>query len=427
MIKRNYATRSRDPSRTQKTAASSADSAADDDNCQVIVVDDDGTREENGVTSSSLGVDTASKEGCSAPEPESLNTETPPKDSASSTEGCSVHEPESLDTETPPKDSASSTKDHSLPESESLNTETPLEDSAADETIGEIHDKDDDNNNNDDNDLLEIREFPNLGAARTERCSVPEPESPNTESLTEDSAADVIMGEIHDHDDNNDGLAEVQAAPNHEFTDISDVPNISDVPDDSVVPEISDNLNNNSSHSSSILEADTKRKSPRRKRTKKKDEIEIFTVDGRRFRRVVQEGDGNCLFRSLVHALKIGGAAAPQCHKIVRSEVIDHCCVNWTRFGVQAKKHHEVTTKKEYESKLRKDGEWGDHTEVLLAADLYDTPIHIYNIQSRRFMVENPSDSDKKPIFLAFDYEEQHYDALEPMDGDISDVPMDTQ
>ena len=306
MIKRNYATRSRDPSRTQKTAASSADSAADDDNCQVIVVDDDGTREENGVTSSSLGVDTASKEGCSAPEPESLNTETPPKDSASSTEGCSVHEPESLDTETPPKDSASSTKDHSLPESESLNTETPLEDSAADETIGEIHDKDDDNNNNDDNDLLEIREFPNLGAARTERCSVPEPESPNTESLTEDSAADVIMGEIHDHDDNNDGLAEVQAAPNHEFTDISDVPNISDVPDDdSVVPEISDNLNNNSSHSSSILEADTKRKSPRRKRTKKKDEIEIFTVDGRRFRRVVQEGDGNCLFRSLVHALKV--------------------------------------------------------------------------------------------------------------------------
>jgi len=381
MIKRNYATRSRDPSRTQKTAASSADSAADDDNCQVIVVDDDGTREENGVTSSSLGVDTASKEGCSAPEPESLNTETPPKDSASSTEGCSVHEPESLDTETPPKDSASSTKDHSLPESESLNTETPLEDSAADETIGEIHDKDDDNSNNDDNDLLEIREFPNLGAARTERCSVPEPESPNTESLTEDSAADVIMGEIHDHDDNNDGLAEVQAAPNHEFTDISDVPNISDVPDDSVVPEISDNLNNNSSHSSSILEADTKRKSPRRKRTKKKDEIEIFTVDGRRF----------------------------------------------PRFGVLAKKQHEVTTKKDYESKMRKDGEWGDHSEVLLAADLYHTPVHIFNIHSRQFVVENPSDSDKKPIFLAFDYEKQHYDALEPMDGDISDVPMDTQ
>ena len=169
---------------------------------------------------------------------------------------------------------------------------------------------------------------------------------------------------------------------------------------------------------------------------------------------------------------------------------------------------------------MRKDGEWGDHSEVLLAADLYHTPVHIYNIHSRQFVVENPSDSDKvcgvrstdarsalaskvsyllpailrldfypakihltvpsypilpshftilsylilpshftilsfpilpshftilsylilpshpipfyhpilqKPIFLAFDYENQHYDALEPIDGDISDVPMDTQ
>merc|ERR1712180_412634 len=128
-------------------------------------------------------------------------------------EGCSVHEPESLDTESPPEDSASSTKGH----------------------------------------------------------SVPEPESPNTETPTDDSAADIIMGEILDNDDNNDGLSEVQVTPNHEVTDDSDVPN------DSVVPEISDNLNNNSSNSSSILEADTKRKSPRRKRTKK-DEIQIVTV-----------------------------------------------------------------------------------------------------------------------------------------------------
>ena len=75
--------------------------------------------------------------------------------------------------------------------------------------------------------------------------------------------------------------------------------------------------------------------------------------------------------------------------------MIDHGSVNWTRFGELAKKQHEVTTKKEYVAKLRTDGEYGDHSEVLLAADLYHTPIHVFNIQSGQFVIENPTDSDR--------------------------------
>ena len=178
MSRRSYARRSQN----RDTAASSSSTTESAD------VDDD-AREENGLTSSSLEVDTARMEDWTVPEPESLNPETP---------------------------------------------------SEADETIGQVHDDDD--------------------------------------------------GE-GDDDDGDEVLPEIQEISYQEVPEIEDV------------PEINNNLNNNnnSSKSSPILEADSKRKSPRRK---KKDK-DIISVDGRRFRRVAQKGDGNCLFRSLVHALKV--------------------------------------------------------------------------------------------------------------------------
>lgn len=120
-----------------------------------------------------------------------------------------------------------------------------------------------------------------------------------------------------------------------------------------------------------------------------------FVIDGRRFIRVTQPGDGNCLFRSLAHALRAADIAAPPDHAVLRNEIVDHASVNWQRFGDMAKKQHELTRKSSYVNLMRTDGEWGDHSELLASSDLYHVPIRIYNVEGDWVSKENPSCSDK--------------------------------
>lgn len=154
----------------------------------------------------------------------------------------------------------------------------------------------------------------------------------------------------------------------------------------------------------------------RRVTTRKSAEDKNVVVEGRSFHRVVQMGDGNCLFRSLVYVLKVAGIAAPRRHGDLRQEVVDHALANWQRFGVLAKKQHELRNKKDYEETMRTDTTWGDHSEVIVAADLYQVPIRVFGSNSGLVLSENPYGSQRAPVYIRYDSGTQHYDALEPVD-----------
>jgi len=153
---------------------------------------------------------------------------------------------------------------------------------------------------------------------------------------------------------------------------------------------------------------------------KEEKEPEVVVVDGRPFHLVLQKADGNCLFRSIGHSLKMAGISAPRQHSRMRDTIVDHALDNWQRFGDLAKKQHGLNNKPDYEDKLRENGEWGDQSEILIAADLFHVPIRIYNYGSRAVYEQNPDCSNAAPIYICFNEKRQHYDALIPITGDAS-------
>ena len=89
----------------------------------------------------------------------------------------------------------------------------------------------------------------------------------------------------------------------------------------------------------------------------------------------------------------MAGISAPRQHSRMRDTIIDHALVNWQRFGDMAKKQHGLSNKPDYEDKLRENGEWGDQSEILIAADLFHVPIRIYNYGSGAVYEQNPDGS----------------------------------
>ena len=73
--------------------------------------------------------------------------------------------------------------------------------------------------------------------------------------------------------------------------------------------------------------------------------------------------------------------------------MVDHALRNWQRFGDLAKKQHELRNKKDYEETMREDATWGDHSEVIVAADLYQVPIRVFGARSGLVLTENPHGS----------------------------------
>jgi len=180
------------------------------------------------------------------------------------------------------------------------------------------------------------------------------------------------------------------------------------VKDSDPVPTFTLNINNNN-----VEPPQQKKRKSRDVQKKGNDMDEVFRVGEETFIKVKMSGDGNCFFRSIAYALETNGIAAKK-HSSVRAEICDHIACNWKRFGDICKKQHDLTTKVDYLAKMRADGEYADHSEVLAAAELYQCPIRVLSVNANIIM-NFPEEccSDKAPLLLVFDHAKEHYDALE--------------
>jgi len=180
------------------------------------------------------------------------------------------------------------------------------------------------------------------------------------------------------------------------------------VDDSDPVPASTLNINNNNNE-----EPPRQKRKSRDVEKKGNDKDEVFKVGEETFIKVKMSGDGNCFFRSIAYALETNGIAAKK-HSSVRAEICDHIACNWKRFGDICKKQHDLTTKVDYLAKMRADGEYADHSEVLAAAELYQHPIRVLSVNANIIMkFPEECSSDKAPLLLVFDHAKEHYDALE--------------
>ena len=125
-------------------------------------------------------------------------------------------------------------------------------------------------------------------------------------------------------------------------------------------------------------------------------------------------GDGNCLYRSIAHAIY----GSQNYHDRVRQETMDYARVNWKRYKHLIQTYYPNKSKScdEYISYMRRSSIWGGHPEVAMAANFYEIPVHTWNknnIANKKFYIENPSESAREPIFLCYDFACKHYEVLE--------------
>jgi hypothetical protein len=120
---------------------------------------------------------------------------------------------------------------------------------------------------------------------------------------------------------------------------------------------------------------------------------------------VLQDGDGNCLFRSVAH--QIYGDAAY--HRMVRQY-----CVDYIQEEVDFFTNYIVggdVDFKSYVADMRRDGAWGDHVEIQAMSEIYNRPVEVYAYSHKPLRTYQKEASEQPPIRLSYHFR-SHYNSV---------------
>lgn len=126
-------------------------------------------------------------------------------------------------------------------------------------------------------------------------------------------------------------------------------------------------LQNNPNRVKSSFKASISNEQRFREILKRKLDCEIVDMDN----------DGNCLFRSVSHQVY----GDPAFHLVIRNKCMDY-------MESEADFFSRFTLGNDfgaYVSKLRRDGEWGDHVEIQAMSEIYDRPVEVYAYSESKF------------------------------------------
>jgi hypothetical protein len=87
------------------------------------------------------------------------------------------------------------------------------------------------------------------------------------------------------------------------------------------------------------------------------------------------EKDGNCLFRALSFTM-YGNQTE---HISIRNQVVDHIVNNWEQYENFPEKYYN--DKKEYETNMKKLGEWASDLELSVANEIFKIKIELYQVK----------------------------------------------
>jgi hypothetical protein len=166
--------------------------------------------------------------------------------------------------------------------------------------------------------------------------------------------------------------------------------------------------------------------------------IEFLQCQGRTVHRVL--GDGNCMFRSLSHQV-YGTEDEHQNVRLTLQQVLEENLETYEKFWIQTDVPFSV-----HVQRLKNQGVWGTHVELLAAIDHYQIPVcicmvhvhgssgkltsmwHMFNSQPSRY---SPSTSLRANLPLPFtkDHIElahtaDHYDSVVPCTGDRTPLSL---
>eukprot|EP00475_Leptophrys_vorax_P027492 TRINITY_DN3919_c0_g1_i1.p1 TRINITY_DN3919_c0_g1~~TRINITY_DN3919_c0_g1_i1.p1 ORF type:complete len:584 (-),score=150.86 TRINITY_DN3919_c0_g1_i1:1537-3288(-) len=120
---------------------------------------------------------------------------------------------------------------------------------------------------------------------------------------------------------------------------------------------------------------------------------------------VVQEGDGNCLFRSVAHQVY----GDPAYHKMVRQFCVDYIQEESDFFS-----NYIVggdVDFKSYVADMRRDGAWGDHVEIQAMSEIYCRPVEVYAYSHKPLRTYQKEANSKPPIRLSYHFR-SHYNSV---------------
>ena len=121
---------------------------------------------------------------------------------------------------------------------------------------------------------------------------------------------------------------------------------------------------------------------------------------------IEQIPDGNCLFRSVSHQLY--GTADH--HQLVR-----HKCMEYIQCERNYFHNYISESFDEYITRMKQDGEWGDHVEIQAMSEIYDRTIEIYAYRDVPFKIFNANANinnvNHKVIRLSYHFA-SHYNSV---------------
>ncbi len=128
--------------------------------------------------------------------------------------------------------------------------------------------------------------------------------------------------------------------------------------------------------------------------------------NGRRYDRIRIVGDGNCFFRSI--ALWIFGSEA--FHTVVRRDTVEYVAGNWSRFAAKVlRSYTNCVNADAYVSYMGSNAVEGGELEILVASEIFNRPVAVYNSISKSFINVNENNSVDEPILLWYNFRGRHY------------------
>lgn len=145
----------------------------------------------------------------------------------------------------------------------------------------------------------------------------------------------------------------------------------------------------------------------KRTKTQEKNDEEVLL---NHFIRESIDGDGNCLFRSILYSLYQDDSE----HIKLRREICEYMNKSQSRWEPLVTYTKEINTWKKYIKNMRKNGTWAELAQIQAAAEIKSFNFTIFHSKSISKITEQNNSRDFPMIYLEY-YNYNHYNSLFPV------------
>lgn len=131
------------------------------------------------------------------------------------------------------------------------------------------------------------------------------------------------------------------------------------------------------------------------------------------------EGDGNCMYRSILTSIGTTKSSMDNSVKRLREEAVDWVFKNWEeKYGENGNTLGKIVSaaeglsdKHEYHKQFFADGAWGGEIEIYAISQIRPWTIHVFNAAQNNWREYKPKQEHEKSAYIHYNGD-NHYDAF---------------